>query len=212
MAISFDNANQQFLSSTSSNSFSFTNAGNIMFFGIGVRPGDPINAPTYNGVSGTLIGQEAVSTFFKVYLYYLLNPTAGANTAVASYTSATDQIYFSVVSYKSAKQSGQPDASNITTQSSGTTFTQSVTTVANNCWTVQYVFCNSGGLSASTGSTLRGSILNSSVSAFFDSNGAITPAGSTSMVTNSGNGITSGVIASFSPLAATANSDFLAFM
>lgn len=68
-------------------------------------------------------------------MYYLINPSTGANNIVAS-TSISQTLIFQNTSYTGVKQSAQPDASNTSAYTTTTSQSTSVTTIADNCWTV----------------------------------------------------------------------------
>jgi len=144
-------------------------------------------------------------------MWYLVAPATGANNIVASFSS---QLYSwcTSASYTGVSQIGFPDASDSTSDASGDTITGTVTTTVDNCWTVMSACsANASDLAAGTGTTIRELSLigNFEWLALCDSNGAITPAGSTSLICetsvthNIGN-----IIASLAPAegGATANS------
>lgn len=153
-----------------------------------------ITGVTYAGVAMTKVG-EATSDV-TVSLWVLVNPALGANNVVLSGPWKAGCS----VSYTGAKQSGQPDAFTTKTQTGGTTLTVTLTTVADNCWTV--VGARGGGtLSGGTGTTLRSQV--GGDNALLDSNGAVTPPGPRSMeVIQTGSDNWAAVMASFAPFVA----------
>lgn len=212
MAISFDAAVAATPTGGTSNTWSHTCSGTnrILFVFVYLNSGgaDLVTGVTYNGVALTLIDKQGNSDSGNdwTYLFYLINPSTGANNVVVS-ASTSVGIFGMSSSYTGANQSGQPDASAKQTAANGGTVTTTLTTIANNCWTV----LGSGGAritSASTGSTQRAT--DTAGSAIYDSNGPITPPGSTSMSLTTAAGDRDGyIMASFSPVAsATANSGF----
>jgi hypothetical protein len=150
----------------------------------------------------TQVDKQADLTAGMGYLYYLIAPATGANNVVIS-TGSSANIYGNAVSYTGAKQSAQPDATNKSQDGDGDgVYALAVTTVADNSWTVMaFVNGSAAGGGAAAGSTLRAT--NTSWGGFrmFDSNAAITPAGSYTMNVDS-LGVSSrisAVMASFSP-------------
>ena len=135
MPILYDNsANSLFGSAT----FSYTNAGNILFVGVvGDVNNDIVTAVSYNSVSMTQIAKIQNQSNRWIYLYYLLNPAQGANNIVE--TGYSSPALFPV-SYFSAKQSGQPDSHNSASAASSTGQTVSTTVVASNCWTMMFSY------------------------------------------------------------------------
>lgn len=171
--------------SSNSRTFSYTvgSASNTIllvgFVGDVQSGADDVSSVTYNGVSMTLVNKTYNSTAGGrwQYLYYLLSPATGAHNVVIT-CSSTHYIIAGAAEY-SGVQSIESSTTNNTDLS---TLTTTTTTVANNCWNV--IFSGSPGAvsNASTGSTKRA---NSSIEywTWFDSGGAITPAGSYSMTT-----------------------------
>lgn len=142
-----------------------------------------------------------------VYLYALFAPATWANNVVVS-SSSSSTIYSMAVSYTGVTQSNTMDASATSSIASATlNFSTNLTTIANNCWTICYTI-NDTNVFASSSDTRRGTNVWWNI---FDTNGAITPAGSKTMTqTVSGSGNGGVVMASFSPVV-TANSNFLMF-
>jgi hypothetical protein len=174
-------------------------ANRILFVGVVGQIGvNTITAITYNGVAMTLIDAPHGTGLRFGAFYYLINPASGANTLSIT-QSGGDYLIPIAADYSGAKQSGQPDAFATTTDAnSNPSFTQNITTVADNCWTIMFTSSNSLGFTAGSGSTSRASG-NFGVSNIFDSNAAITPAGATSMTYTGGAGTSDVTIASFSP-------------
>lgn len=167
-----------------------------------------ISAITYNSVSMTKLNEVSWNSGTSLLgLYYLINPPTGSHNITITRTGGATLEGFSV-SYTGVKQSGFPDA---TTTASATNST-SLTTIANNAWIVAMV-AGTGTLSGGTNLTLRetGPDNNRGV---LDTNGAITPAGSTSLswANAGGNAATGAIIASFAPVPPPTNGNFLVFM
>lgn len=165
-----------------------------------------ITTITYNGVGMTKLNEISWNSGSSLLgLYYLINPSTGANNVVITRTGGATLEGFSA-SYTGANQLSFPDA-----QTSGSaTNTTSLTTVANNSWIVTIV-SGTGTLSGGTNLTLReaGPDNNRGV---LDTNGAITPAGSTTLSwTNAGgNAATGFIVASIAPPFIPTSAFFLA--
>jgi hypothetical protein len=203
-AIEFDAASTGTINSNTVLTFSHTTGGSdrLLFVAVGLFDGftsDVLTSVTYNGVSMTRIGMGVAQNNSRTYLYYLINADTGANNVVIT-SSVSTKIRGTSMSYTGAQQSGVPDAS-VTGNGNGTTITGTVTTVADNSWLVGSFFGNDGNLAASTGTTSRG-ILDRNGG--FDSNEAITPAGSSSLVVTCDSDNYGFVVASFAPLASAA--------
>jgi len=172
----------------------------ILFVAATVRGGDHLTGITYNGVSLTKVDSSlnAQTDGNYTYLYYLLNPATGAHNVVVSTNNAGDSIAASSTSYKEVKQTAQPDAHS-NGSSSENNLAQSVTSVADNCWTVMGCAII-GSYSVGGGTTQRAGAIGfgGGTNAIFDSNGAIHPAGSTSLNITTG-ASTEAAMASFAP-------------
>jgi hypothetical protein len=161
--------------------------------------GDILTGVTYAGVAMTLVNKVTIDSQ-STQLFYLVAPATGTNNVVVSYSASTI-ILSNASSYTGANQSGQPDAS--TTHSgqvaANNNFTTTLTTIADNSWTILASRENSSASEvASTGSTQR--VLNNGGTGIYDSNGAITPAGSYSMSVKVGQTADwMNVMASFAP-------------
>lgn len=176
MAIAFDAATNSF-SGTSGTSYTFshTTSGSNRFLVVyaGVPLTDIITGVTYAGVSMTLAQKNQTSGDRWLYLYYLANPASGANNVVIS-SSGSDALLGSASSYTGVlggydnSSTGTGNASSITT---------TLTTVADNCWTACIVQTLDT-VSAGSSTTARAQ---SGGRGLYDSNAAITPAGSTSL-------------------------------
>ena len=146
------------------------------------------------------ITNPAIGAGESLYLYYLIAPATTANNVVVSISGGNQAIRGVSTSYTDAKQSAQPDASANNVADVANTITTSVTTVADNCWTVSVSTNDSDFPAASTGLTER---TQSSILGIGDSNAAITPAGAYSMTWDTegaGNVSWCMIAASFSPV------------
>jgi hypothetical protein len=200
MSIAFDNASTMQAVSSTSLTYSFT-VGPISngLLLVGVSLGSLATTPTvtYNGVAMTLVNSASYNFGTgKSFLFALIAPPSGAHNVVIT-PASTQTIRSSCASYSGVNQSVTPDAST-TSSGTGTTTTLTLTTIANSCWTFAWSVGTAS--SAGAGATLRSNSGQSAAS--FDSNGPITPAGSTSMTLNFTSSSYSAVMASFAPAAA----------
>lgn len=198
MAISFD-AGSSGTTTTDTLTISHTtaNARKILLFAVKDDNGTTTGV-TYNTVPMTQVSVSPVNfqTTKKVYLFYLLNPTAGANNIVASRTGASGAEFIgAAASYNNVRQSDQPDSVNSAT---GNTNPLSVatTTVADNSWVV--IAGGSGQpLTAGSSTTLRAG--SGTDCAIGDFNQAKTPAGSVTLAFATGSVLTGEIIVSLKP-------------
>lgn len=179
MAIAFGGVSGASAASATSLTFSHTTTGTlrVLFVGIWVvSTSDVVTSVTYNGVALTRVrAQQSASDSRYQYIYMLENPASGGNNVIV-FTSSSVNIFAIAAHYTGAKQTDQPDNSG--SHSSGvasTTWSDTITPVADNCWMVALVRPDSGrsDTAASSGTTMR--LLQSSSIAWFDSNAAITP-------------------------------------
>lgn len=177
-----------------------TGSDRILFVGaFGDFATDAITGATYAGAAMTLVDKRQITGDRWVYLFYRIAPATGANNVVVS-ANASIAIGGDSASYTGAKQSGQPDASATNVAGAATSITTSVTTIADNCWTILLAKNNGGGdPSAGTGSTRRAF---GNEMGIFDSNAAITPAGAYSMQVTANSSNWAAVMASFAPATA----------
>lgn len=174
----------------------------ILFVSVFCLANSTTTSVTYNGVSMTQIGtQNTTGDGYAVFIFYLINPATGSNSV--SITTSSGTTTGVAHSYTGAKQSAQPDANGTTTATAATSITGTLTTIADNCWMVLAASNEIVALAAGTGSTELALPITST--GVFDSNAAITPAGSNGMqATWSGSRKASAVFASFSPYVAAA--------
>jgi hypothetical protein len=155
-----------------------------------------VTSVTWKGTPLTLLTSQVCGPF-TLYAYTLASPSTGSGNLVLTVGSSSES-YFSASFYNDTDTTTVVDTFAKQSNASGTTLTQTVTTSADNEWTSCVALADMGGLSASTGSTVRGSILNTAFGVF-DSNGPITPAGSTSMLQTVNNGNNGGIIIALKP-------------
>jgi hypothetical protein len=146
----------------------------ILWVGVfGDSASGTITGVTYNGVSMTqapTVSPIQVPSDRFIYLFYLIAPATGTHDIVVTAGTGT-YIAGVAASYTGAKQTGVPDAS---TNNSGFVltgdFTCTLTTVANNSWTVFIAKNDANGPTASTGSTQRQMANGTGI---YDSNGPL---------------------------------------
>jgi hypothetical protein len=200
MAISYDTS--AYHGGTNATSITFAHvdgvgSNRILWVGILTGGGDTVTGVTYNGVAMTQASKNTSMPSTNVlYLYYLVNPATGSNNIVVSQT-GSGYLNAASTSYFGASQTGQPDASTTNYSAATSALTTTVTTIADNCWTVMAGRAmDSSTISAGTGTTLR---VGTYLVCMLDSNGPKTPAGSTSLVFINNTGRVGSAMASFSP-------------
>ena len=157
---------------------------------------------TYNGIAMTNIGGVLATTgAANTYLWYLINPSTGANNIVATKSSTFWGIVIKWVSFNWAKQSWQPDSFSLTWPTTTTSFAPTTTTVADNCFTV---LCGAGAsglaLTAWTNTTISNPIEVLLWGLFIAySTTAKTPAWVGTLTVTSSSQSFTGIMASFSP-------------
>jgi len=179
-----------------SKTIAYTNAGNMLFVGV-FSVGDTITGVTYNGVAMTKVGASVTvpANSVAIALYYLANPAAGNHNIVIS-SSASVVLGGSAVSYKNT--TGAIDISGTTTGTGITSLSKSLTTTLPDDWTLAYVCTDGFNVSAGANTTLR-QAGDSANRGLLDSNGAINPAGSTTLNANfNGSGNAAMIMVGFS--------------
>jgi len=162
---------------------------------------DVITGVTYAGNALTLVDKALAQASGRWgYLYYMIAPTSGANNIIVS-ASSSIAIYGMASSYTGVHQTTPLDASNTGTDIGlSSSQTVSVTTTVDNDWTVMCTRVETGGSvpTAGAGTTLRQSV--SAGLVLSDSNGALTPVGSKSLIINDTDSANwASIIAAFSP-------------
>lgn len=197
MAIAFDAAVDGLSNTGTSHTWNHTCTGSLLILWVGfngdnIGSFDDITSVTYNGVAMTLANKQvnpASGGDRNTYLYYLLGPATGSHAVVINCTNS-HLLQGGSASYTGVKQSGQPDATavNAETVSSNKTLTTTLTTSADNCWTVVVEGCYDGGPGAGSpgagaGTTKRAVDATNGGWGIFDSNAVVHPAGSASLTT-----------------------------
>lgn len=122
---------------------------NILWVGITIRDTRSITvAPAFNGVTMTLSGSTSSTTGVTNRLYYLVSPNQGS--ANVTFTqSASDSYAIAGIWFSGASLTGVPDATSASGPTTTTSFSTSVTSVADNCFAVSWGDASGG--SALTG-------------------------------------------------------------
>jgi hypothetical protein len=182
-------------------SFTVTGSNTLLIVGAVANSGTPnISGATYNGVAMTA-GTKA-QTF--AYPFYLVGASTGTNNIIVSCSgNCSGAMRIVASSYTGVAQSGQPDAATQCTDASNAmSFTCALTTMANNSWIIVYASNDNGGTTSSGSGvfTLREANVGDSSWALFDTNAAVTPAGSKTVTVNSSTSVHIGIsMISFSP-------------
>lgn len=216
MAIAFDAATNSTFT-TGTNSFLHTCGGSNRILFVGTIDGTgagSISNVTYAGVAMTNIyNYNFLFGSANLSLWYLINPASGSNTVSASGAGSINCAL--ATSYTGVKQSGQPDAINFN-NSSGSSVSTSVTTIADNCWIIALGEIKSDtSCTAGSGFTFRIQGNNSGGNnlqlGFEDTNGPIHPPGVTTTAMNFGASTDNTIAAvSFSPaLSSSGNPSFI---
>lgn len=159
---------------------------------------------TYNSVSMTKIGTETADGI-QVTLWYLIAPTTGTNAVLLTPT-ANSNIVGQSVSYTGASQTGQPDNSGLGAPTTTTSYSQSLSSVADNCWAVWGAIAQSTQALTEVAPTTRRKYDTSFFGAYLaDNNAAITPAGNVTFNVTSNSQKFYSIMATFAPAAAAAS-------
>lgn len=165
--------------------------------------GVTMSSCTYAGVSMTNLGNVVNANNSNITLWWLVNPASWSNSIVFT-ASASCNLHSKCISYTGAKQSGLPDASSTGWPTTTTSYSQSVTTVADNCWAVM-VWCAMSWLAitAWSNTNIRSPIEVSLAWMFMaDTNSAKTPAWTDTMTITSSSQAYTWVMVSFAPAVA----------
>ena len=185
MAVALVTAGSNFTNAAFSATYSATVSGSDTVLLVGVMKGanlTTIDSVTYNGTALTQINTQSTggSTFGQQALYYLKNPTTGANNIVITCSGGTAHYIYSAYGiYSGVDQTTaiEPSGGN-TSSATATSVAASVTTVADNDWVVGIHGRWSGAagtITAGTNTTLQTS---QHWCEWIDTNAAQTPAGS----------------------------------
>jgi hypothetical protein len=178
MAIAYDAASSN-AATTNSLNVSHTTTGSDIVMVIFVKAyttSDVVTGVKYNSVSATLVRKIQDGASRWSYMYILANPATGTNTLNVT-TSSSVGLGAIVGTYTGCETSGIPDSS-AQGGNSGTNWTMTTTTVADNSWLVG-VWGGANTPTPSTGTTQRkyqGGAADQMY--FYDSDSEKTPAGS----------------------------------
>lgn len=209
-AIALDTGNNGASDSGTTNTFSFTCTGSNLL--LWVMPAsdsssDTISSVTYNTVGMTQSPNGNIDCPFGgwQYLYYLAAPATGAHNVVSTWSGSVGSDVIAV-SYSGCGQTGIPDNSaKVTEIVADGSRELSLTTVADNCWTLAAGQVNTGTPGVGVGTTLRASCNRTLALVLGDSNGVIHPAGSNTLeITSTTLAVSIAIImVSFAPPAST---------
>ena len=211
MAIAFDAVTTSAVwSSVTSITFSHTCtwSNRILFVATANNGWVNITWVTYNWVAMTQISTSISNGApSKMYLWYLIAPATWANNVVVT-ASASCSMIAEVSSYTWAKQSWQPDSSVQNWPTTTTSWTQTTTTVADNCWIIMAGMWRTGNAVTAWSNTFVRAPVEILLAGMFlaDTNGLQTPAGSKSLNVTSSSQEFTGIMASFSPFVTIVNS------
>lgn len=169
----------------------------------GCASGGVPSGVTYNGVALTLVtsvGWGGVGPTIT-YMYYLINPSTGANNVVISFSSTVNCYVAGMsASYTGVSQVSFPDSSN-SNSGIGTSISVSTTVVAANSWLVSVIGSNNGTITSGTNCTVR--IQNGAPGdGMADSNGTVSTGSQTATCTQGGTTTWAMITASLAPFTA----------
>jgi hypothetical protein len=175
--------------SSGTTSFSWTHStttlpNRILVVGIWIdsSASDVVTGVTYGGVAMTRINTVTISTF-RQYLYALVAPASGSNSVVVSFTGTQNILAGSESVWNAAQNLLGAQTTNSATVGS-TSITGTLTTVSANAWLVAQYGNNGGTSSAGTNAFQRQQETSTTNRCIYDSNGPISPAGSTNITVN----------------------------
>ncbi len=187
MSIAFDAiTNNTGRSSVASKTFAHTVAAgtsSLLLVGILHASGQSVSGITYGGVAMAVadsqVNHSGAFTLDLWYLYSAQGLPTGTNNVIITYSAATDQMPIAI-SYTGVKQANF-DAYAYSSTTGNSTRTETLTSIADNCWMLWLGVDEYGATpTAGSGTTIRGQHggTNAFGGLFFaDSNAAIHPAG-----------------------------------
>ncbi len=148
---------------TQTTAYTVTGDDPILFIAIAGYFGDAPTAVSYNGIALTLVDVTPVTTTgYICYLYVLRGASAGTHNISITMSGSHGNLAIAA-SYANTDQTAQPDASSVGGTTTTAHYTQSVTSVTNQCLAVMAGIYDSGNtLVADSGTVLRqtaGSVL-----------------------------------------------------
>lgn len=165
------------------NTSGLSNVTIVMYLISGSSLGSGVNAPTFNGVAMTQVGSWvniSGGSGNAQSMWILPNASIGSGLVLQATQTPNVTLAFGATWY-SGTSNTQPDNFVGLGQLTGTTVSQSITTVTNNAWVVMMGQQN-GALSAGAATTIRQSI----IGYIADSNGPVSPAGSRTLTITGG--------------------------
>ena len=183
MALAFDTGTKATGNPVTSITWSHTITGSDPCLWVGDREDSSgaVTGVTYAGASLTQV--DIVTAVFGTTdgrIWVKNAPATGANNVVVSQTPSA-QLVGTAASYTGAAQTGQPGVTANNKSASTTSLTVTGTTVSDNSWLVGYEINDTADPTAGAGTTLRAGTLQSGTE-IGDSNSALTPTGSYSLV------------------------------
>ena len=177
--IAFDNSVATALISESSQTTSFTTSGSNICVVAQVNSDHNDVSATYDGVAMTELAHlGALPGTGDSTVFVLAGATSGTHDIVVTASGGVEFLGTVAASYNNCGAT-QPDSFTTSTVGSAMSFSQSVTSSADNSWGVLLMQSNSNGSTAGTGTTLRAS--NTNAQYLTDTNGPIHPAGSATL-------------------------------
>ena len=171
-------------SSWTPTAYTVTGSNPILFVAIMETGADFLTGIIYNNVALTLLGSKQTAGSDRASVWYLIGPTIGTNDIVITSSSAS-QKYGLAASYRGVRQTSSIDVSGVHTATSLTNRQVTLVTTVDNDWWFGFCYLDVGSpATAGTGATLRNTNGANTNIRIFDSNGAITPAGSTNVNVN----------------------------
>lgn len=191
--------------SVSTKSFSHTCTGSdrILWGALGCST-STLSSSTYNSVSLTRASQVNLQSSWAE-LWYLVAPSTGSNTLVIN-TAGSNSITGGVFSFTGASQTGVPDATHNDSAQTGsvTSYSHSITTIADNCMVVMSGRANGGAsLTAGTNTTVSQPEVAAMGMFMARTTNPITPAGSATLAMTSSAQQFFSTVASFKPVGGT---------
>lgn len=167
---------------------------------------NPITGITYNSVALTKIRSDQRVDSNRSEIWYLINPSTGANNIIVTYTGLTEGGVIGGISLTGVDQNSPLDANAGGTTHNGTLITGTITTIAANAWVVDSVHgaASTGTLTGSASQTQRYEDVSAAhCRGGASTNGPIATPGTVGMTWTASASETEGVIsiASFAPVA-----------
>lgn len=185
--------------SSKTQSHTCTGSNLVLWMGVGCST-STVSTVTYNSVSSTkAIDVNLQSSWSGAW--YNVAPSTGANNVVAT-CAGTNSITIGSMSFSGCKQTGVPDATHADVSQTGavTSYSQSITTIADNCFIFMTGRAN-GGVTLTAGANTTVSQPEVAAMGMFiaRNTNAITPAGTGTIAMTSGAQQFFAVMASFAP-------------